>query len=610
MSKANDNKLEELRARIKNLEEDNSFLSENKEELLLLGLISEQVEFEKDEHNLLSAVLEKISILKDVPFCASFSLNSNSAQLICSYSALQESEIKNEQVHLSDQLISVIKNGAEIIDLEKKHDFCLIKNTDVPFHARAAIVIPFVSRYILKGLFLFLFDRQNKKEISSQLILLQRVVEMTVSKIENISLVRELKKINTELDQKIQEKTRELLDSNKNLKIQIEEQKQLKAQFYQSQKMEAIGKLAGGIAHDFNNLLTIINGYSELLLLKFDKSDLSYAELEQINIAGKRAANLTNQLLAFSRKQVIKPVVINLNDVVLDSEKMLQRLIGEDISLQTILDPSLGTMKADSGQLIQIIMNLAVNARDAMPKGGNITIKTKKVHVTKEELLPEIEMKPGNYCYLSVTDNGSGMDEEIQAQIFEPFYTTKDKSEGTGLGLSTVFGIIKQNNGFIKVSSILGEGSTFHIYLPSVDETSKSNKSKVSEPHNARNVETILIVEDDLHVQKLTESILQRAGYSLLTANNAAIGLQLIEDTSNNIDLLLTDVILPGLSGSDLALKSRKILPGIKVLFMSGYTDDIIAKHGILTEEIEYIQKPFTSHSLIKSVREVLDKEF
>jgi len=410
MSNSTQNEIEELKARNKILEAENLSLAENKEELLLLGLISEQLALENNIYDLLSAVLERISILKDVPLCSAFSLHSNSAKLICSYSVFQKTEISNKQIRVSDKLISEIEKGALIIDLEDKQDFCLVKNTEIPFDARAAIAIPFESINIQKGLFLFLFENPNIDEISSMLLLLQRVVEMTISRIDNISLVHELKKMNTELDLKVKGKTKELQKSNQNLKIQIDEQQQLKAQFYQSQKMEAIGKLAGGVAHDFNNILTIINGYSELLLLELEHDDKPYPMLEQINRAGKRAANLTNQLLAFSRKQIIKPVIFNLNDAVSDSEKMLQRLIGEDIILQTIFDPDLGKLKADRGQIEQIVMNLAVNSRDAMPKGGHLTIRTQRLTEKKKRLVPGFEIEPGNYCRLSVTDNGTGMD--------------------------------------------------------------------------------------------------------------------------------------------------------------------------------------------------------
>lgn len=609
MNKAIKSELENLKAKINILEEENAALAENKEELLLLGLISEQIELENDETNLLSAALEKISILINIPVCTVFSVKSNSVQLITSYSSFQNTEFSNKQIQISDQLIASTRDGAIICDLEKDNELCLITKTDIPFNARMAIVVPFESRFIEKGLFLFLYDTKNKNEMTFQLIILQRVIEMAISKINNIWLIRELKKMNAELDSKIYEKTAELTELNINLKIQIEEQKQLKAQFYQSQKMEAIGKLAGGIAHDFNNLLTIINGYSELLLQKADHHNGSTPELEQIHMAGKRAANLTNQLLAFSRKQIIKPVIVNLNDTVSYSEKMLQRLIGEDIFLQSFLDPDLGSIKVDSGQLNQIIMNLAVNARDAMPTGGHLTIKTQRLHITEKDLNPEYEVEPGDYCCLSISDNGAGMDEETKSRIFEPFFTTKKVGEGTGLGLSTIFGIVKQNNGFIKLDSSPGQGSTFYIFLPAIDASSEVHKLGIVETRKTKNKEKILVVEDDLDVQNLTVSILNVVGYSILTATNGHDALEIIGNKKNNIDLLLTDVIMPGMSGNDLAIKSKQIQPDLKVLFMSGYTDEIIAKHGILAEEIEYINKPFTTHHLIKRVREVVEKK-
>jgi len=609
MSDIDYHELGELKARIKVLEEENASLSENKEELLLLGLISEQVELKEDEFDLLSSVLEKISILKDIPFCAVFSLSKKSAKLISSYSATQETEIHSKQIQVSDQLISDIQDGAVIVDLNENNDFCLLQISENLVQVCAAIVIPFISRDIASGLFLFLFEDRSKKEIASSVMLLQSVVEVIISKLNNISLVRELTRVNADLDNKVKEQTSALLESNKNLKVQIAEQKQLREQIYQSQKMEAIGKLAGGIAHDFNNILTVINGYSELMLIKADPKSSSYNELEQINMAGKRAANLTNQLLAFSRKQVIKPVKINLNDLVSNSEKMLRRLIGEDILLQTILDPQLGNLMADPGQIDQIIINLAVNARDALPKGGSLTIKTQEANVDATQIIPEFEVKPGKYCSLIVSDNGIGMDADTRRQIFEPFFTSKKIGEGTGLGLSTVFGIVKQNNGFIRVESEPGQGSVFHIYLPCIEGAPDKEISDFTQFDKTGNSETILIVEDDLNVQKLAVAVLQRAGYSILTANEAKEALRQISDNSIKIDLLLTDVILPGISGNDLAVQARAVQSDLKVLFMSGYTDDIIAKHGILNEATEFIPKPFTSYALIKQVHDVLEKD-
>ena len=607
MPNTNYNEVEQLKARIKILEEENSLLSENKEELLLLGLISEQVVVEKDESTLLSTVLEKISILKDVPFCASFSLNSKTAQLVSSYSALQNTEIRDEQIQISEKFMSQLDEGATIIDLEQNQEFCLIQNTEIPFNAKTAILVPFSCRFISKGLFLFLFERQSRKELSSIFVLLLRVVEIAVSKIENISLVRELQTMNIQLDSIVKEKTHELNETNESLKTQIEEQKKIKAQFHQSQKMEAIGKLAGGIAHDFNNLLTVINGFSELLLIKATQDSPGYTELKEINSAGKRATHLTSQLLAFSRKQIIKPIIVNLNNIVANAEKMLQRLIGEHINLQTILEPGLGTIKADPGQIDQILLNLAINARDAMLKGGNLTIRTQTINITNADTHMEEEIKPGAYSCLSLTDTGTGMDEDVQEQVFEPFFTTKDIGEGTGLGLSTVFGIVRQNKGFIQIESSPGKGSTFHVYLPCVVDSLSNPATDDSESFKLNVKGSILVVEDDLGVQKLAVRVLDEIGYTIHIADNASSAMQILGDKSVIVDLLLTDVIMPGLSGKDLARQAVELRPDLKVLYMSGYTNDIIAKHGILAEEIDFIQKPFSPHSLIKSINKVLD---
>lgn len=604
-----ENKVKELEAKIQVLEEENFLLSEHKEELLLLGLIAEAMETEEDTRSLLDTVLERISILKDVPFCAFFSIKNIAPCLISSYSSFQKSEIMNSQVILSKDIISNIRQRTLIVDKCDDEKFCILKKTETAFMPIAAIFIHFSCPYLPNGLFVFADDKRDKNELTRLAILLQRVVDMTAAKIENISLVNDLTRINKKLDAKILERTKELQKSNKNLERQMEEQKKLKEQFYQAQKMEAIGKLAGGVAHDFNNLLTVINGYSDILLLKLEKNNPLYHYVEQIGGAGKRAASLTDQLLAFSRKQVIKPQIISMNTVVYDSEKMLQRLIGENIHFQTILDPNLYPVKADPGQIEQVVMNLAVNARDAMSHGGTLTIQTANAVITEDDIRTHPELELGHYAHLSVRDNGIGIDRETQTQIFDPFFTTKAKGEGTGLGLSTVFGIVKQNNGFITVRSSPGKGSVFNIYFP----RSREKEAPVSEPRKetgkVKGSETILLVEDDESVRELVADVLQETGFSVLSATSAEEAFHLAEQFGDKIHLMLTDVVMPGISGKELADKLNQQIPGLKVVFMSGYTDDIITKQGVLIEKFEYVQKPFSPHYLVHKIREVLDKD-
>jgi PAS domain S-box-containing protein len=387
----------------------------------------------------------------------------------------------------------------------------------------------------------------------------------------------------------------------------ITERKHLEAQLRQSQKMEAVGRLAGGVAHDFNNLLTVINGYSELTLRRLQPEDALTGYLEEIKKAGIRAASLTRQLLAFSRKQVLQPKVLDLNAVISDVEKMLQRLIGEDIDLRTVLKPELRRVNADPGQIEQVIMNLVVNARDAMPDGGKLTIETENAYLTEEYARQHVAIKPGPYVMLAVSDNGSGMNDETKARLFEPFFTTKEQGKGTGLGLSTAYGIVKQSMGYIWVYSEVGLGTTFKVYLPAIDEVVDSKQpGQTSEPI-ALGGETILLVEDDEMVRGLALTTLEHGGYKVLQAANGAEALLLCEQYPEPIHLLLSDVVMPGMSGRAVADQLKTLRPLTLVLYMSGYTEDAIVHHGVLDEGVNFIEKPFSPTALTRKVREVLD---
>lgn len=386
----------------------------------------------------------------------------------------------------------------------------------------------------------------------------------------------------------------------------ITERKLLEEQLRQSQKLEAVGQLAGGIAHDFNNLLTVINGYSELILKRLPAQDPGRSNLEEIRKAGDRAASLTRQLLAFSRKQVLQPRVLNLNAIVSDLEKMLNRLIGEDIELRTLLSTDLGSIKADPGQVEQIVMNLVVNARDAMPNGGKLTIETRNVDLDDEYSRQHIAAPPGSYALLSVSDNGCGMDDQTRARIFEPFFSTKEAGKGTGLGLSTVYGIVKQSGGNIWVYSELARGTTFKVYLPHVSQGAEEYKRAEESEEAIRGVETILLAEDEDVVRQLARQILESCGYRVLEAASGSEALSICEGHREAIHLLVTDVIMPEMSGRELSVRLAQVCPETKVLFMSGYTDDAIVHHGILEEGTNFIQKPFTPNALARKVRDVL----
>jgi signal transduction histidine kinase len=385
----------------------------------------------------------------------------------------------------------------------------------------------------------------------------------------------------------------------------IERERAKEEQFRQAQKMESIGTLAGGIAHDFNNLMTAVTGYSELTLRALPPEHAVRPKVEEIKKAGERAAALTRQLLAFSRKQMLQPTVLDLNGVVTSMGQMLPRVIGEDIDLRITLDKQLGQIKADRSQLEQVVLNLAVNARDAMPGGGALTISTENIVMTGD-LSPRQTLSPGRYVMLSVSDSGCGMDAETKAHIFEPFYTTKEIGKGTGLGLSTVYGIVKQSGGTVWVYSEIGTGTTFKIYLPRVDEPTQIKQESIS-PTVPRGHETILLVEDEDVVRHLSQEVLEARGYHVMAAANGKEGLKICQDFKGTIHLVITDVIMPIMGGRELADRMSTLRPDTKVLYMSGFTDDAIVHHGVLEDGVFFIEKPFSPDSLAFKTREVLD---
>jgi hypothetical protein len=387
----------------------------------------------------------------------------------------------------------------------------------------------------------------------------------------------------------------------------LTERHALEQQFRQAQKMEAVGRLAAGVAHDFNNLLTAILGYSELLLGGLGPGDPRRAGVEEIRRAAERAGSLTRQLLAFSRQQVLQPRTLDLNEVVSGLHSMLRRLIGEDIDLRTTAAPDLGRVLADPGQIEQVIMNLAVNARDAMPRGGKLTIETANVALDAIYARTHEVVKPGPYVLLAVSDTGTGMDADVRSHLFEPFFTTKAKGHGTGLGLATVYGIVKQSGGYIWVYSEPGQGTAFKIYLPRA-EGKAAGRSAAERPAEAPGgSETILLVEDEDVVRSLAREILEAYGYTVLEATRGEEALEASARHRGPIDLLLTDVIMPGGSGREAAERLAPGRPGMKVLYMSGYTNDAIVHHGVLAPGVAFLQKPFSPQALARKVREVLD---
>jgi two-component system cell cycle sensor histidine kinase/response regulator CckA len=388
--------------------------------------------------------------------------------------------------------------------------------------------------------------------------------------------------------------------------LDVSDRKKLEEQLRQAQKMEAVGRLAGGIAHDFNNLLMVIQGHAELLTDRMKPGESLRRNAEQIQEASQRATSLTRQLLAFSRKQMLAPVVLNVQAVVSDMGKILRRLIGEDVELVTVNAPDLKRVKADRSQIEQVIMNLAVNARDAMPRGGKLTIETTNVEFDDSYSRAPVVLMPGRYVMLAVTDNGCGMDADTQAHIFEPFYTTKEKGKGTGLGLATVYGIVKQSGGYVWVYSEIGRGTTFKIYLPSVEEEVAPQEIRKAVASLPRGTETVLLVEDEEGVRELAKEYLESCGYKVLVAQNGQAAIDLVSKHFGPIDLIMTDIVMPGLSGSDLAKKVQSLRADIRVVYMSGYTDQAIIHHGILSSDVLLLQKPFTMSTLAHKLREAL----
>jgi two-component system cell cycle sensor histidine kinase/response regulator CckA len=384
---------------------------------------------------------------------------------------------------------------------------------------------------------------------------------------------------------------------------------ELEAQLRQAQKMDAVGRLAGGVAHDFNNLLTVIGAHSALLLESLQPENALREDAEAIQQAGIRAAGLTRQLLAFSRKQILKPTVLDLNVIVEDTRKLLARLLGEDIHIVTELAPQVVSVVADATQLSQVLMNLAVNARDAMPAGGTLTIRTRIVTVDASEHRGLMRSAAGEYALLEVSDTGIGMDATVQARLFEPFFTTKEPGQGTGLGLATVYGIVKQSAGYVLVESTPKQGTTFRVYLPTTTEVTSGMEQELLAAENAavHGIETVLLVEDEKQVREIASRILRRHGYDVLLAASGAEALAISAAYASTIHLVISDAVMPGMTGAEVVQRLQALRPGLKALFMSGYTDDEILRRGIVSSTAAFIQKPFTLADFARAAREALD---
>jgi signal transduction histidine kinase/CheY-like chemotaxis protein len=391
------------------------------------------------------------------------------------------------------------------------------------------------------------------------------------------------------------------------VKHDVTKQRVLEDQLRQAQKMETVGRLAGGVAHDFNNMLNVILGSAELVMTRDDLDDSILKNLQQIQKAAERSADITRQLLAFSRKQVIEPRVVKLNPLIKDIEKMLGRLLGEDIDILSVPEKEIWNIMADPGQIHQIVANLCINARDAMPQGGKLTIETANVTFDDNYCKGHAGFVPGRFVMLAISDNGIGMDKEILAHIFEPFFTTKEEGKGTGLGLASVYGAVKHNNGFINVYSEPGQGTTFKLYFPQCAGKAEKPKATVKAPKAFKTV-AILLVEDDEMVRNLTMMMLEKIGHTVVVAETPEEALALFEKVGMDIDLLLSDVVMPQMNGKSLKKSIEALKPGIKTLLMSGYTANVIAHHGVLEKGMHFIQKPFSIEDLARKVREAIEQ--
>lgn len=718
----------ELEERIRLLERENDFLVTRSEDMLLLGLVAESVSTQEDRADALGVGLERISVLRGIPLCICGSLEGGRLKVVGAYLSFADESELGGTIAVPEAVTRALGGTVGLLTREE----CERSGFSLPFERRAfvpdtVLLVPFASRSIPSGLFLFADDSPGSR-LTAMSEMLQRLVELIVSRLDNLSLLEELKGANQELDRKVEARTRDLSSANEGLRKEVESRakaeqalrlseerfrllienaqdslfvfdrsgsfvdvnpqacrqlgytreelmalsvtdivvdlsagemqemmgrvdsdghltregahrrkdgatfpvevslaafdttvgrryqalgrditsrQRLEEQLRQAQKMESVGRLAGGIAHDFNNLLSSIIGFSELTLMSLPPDDPLGDNLNEIIDAGQRAAGLTRQLLVFSRKQVLEMKVVDLNAVIENSTRMLGRMIGEDVVIKINPGPSLPPINADVGQLEQVLMNLVVNARDAMPRGGELVIETACVDLDEAYASGHQDLAPGKYVMFSVTDSGSGIAPDVQERMFDPFFTTKEEGKGTGLGLATVYGIVRQHKGHIWVYSEPGRGATFKVHFPAVVEGDLEEGAPVR-AETPRGSETILVVDDDLSVRRLIARTIDSLGYRTLVAGSSQEALEYFEETGGKIDVMLTDVIMPGMNGSRLAEIARSRNPEMKIMFMSGYPGDHIVGNE-LEEGTTYLQKPIPLSVLATKIREVLD---
>jgi signal transduction histidine kinase/ActR/RegA family two-component response regulator len=595
-----------LEEKIRLLEEENRYLAERAEEILLISMVSSTINQRENKETLFTDIFERISILKDIPLCGCFRFSNSCLQPISYYASFTHSPL-SFQFFLSEEIIAECEDSPVIFDYDGADpahvSFTLTRGEFTP---NTVLLMPLRSQCISGVYFVFLDDQSNRERFTSMLMLLQQVVDIVANQIDKLHFQFELQQFNKTLDKKVEERTLELEAANQKLIQEMELRQKIEEELRHAQKMEAVGQLAGGISHDFNNLLTGILGYADLLHRRFDKDTFESNAIKEIKNAADRAASLTRQLLTFSRKQIVDPQNVNINNLILHVKNMLQRVIGENIEFETRLGADIGIIKSDPVQVEQIIMNLSVNARDAMPDGGKLLIQTQNIQLNSSQEAIRSSTQSTHCVLLTVTDTGHGIPQDHLQSIFEPFFTTKEKSKGTGLGLSTVYGIVKQSQGHIAVRSQVNKGTTFSIYFPIVDSDPDSHVDSVDTQTTPFTIPgAILVVEDNTIVRELTVKILQNYGYLTLSAAGGYEALPLYQEHKHEIALVITDMIMPKMNGQILAKELHKISPSLKIIFMSGYSESNLEAELLDRQRHRFIQKPFNSNDLQQAIMDL-----
>jgi hypothetical protein len=602
VDEAGQRRLRELEDRVLQLQEENEHLMERQADATLLGLVADHLGREAEPDRLLIGTLEQVSVLKDLPLCLVADLGAGGAIVRHAWLARSHGRLEGTLLPFSERVLGLLDAGAVLLDGAECAEAGLSGAALGGSPPRSAYLVPFACRAVPKGLFAF-GSETGLRHLAAMPAVLNRVVEAVATRLENLALLEELLALNAALDQRVAERTCALTEANRVLEREVKERRRAEEALQQSQKLEAIGRLAGGIAHDFNNLLTTILGLGELVQAELPTGSQVERDLGTILDAGRHAAQLTRQLLAFSRKQPLEVRPVALDEVCRAFSPMLARLIGEEIEVHLELDVAAPPVMADRGQLEQVLMNLAVNARDAMPGGGRLTIGVAGVTLAAPE---EDGLVAGRWTRLTVSDTGSGMTPEVAERAFEPFFTTKQRGQGTGLGLATVYGVVRQHGGHARLTTSPGQGARFDLFLPATAErpTATLVQSSALQPALAsRGGETVLVVDDEPAIRRVVSAVLSKLGYRVLEAEGGAAALALL-DAGQAVDALLSDVVMPGMRGGELAEAFRLRRPGRPVILMSGYADGGLGAPGPADA---FLAKPLTPEGLARVLRAALD---